>query len=276
MDIDLILANMTIEDKARLICGRSPFSVGGMDEIPVLYMQDGGTGINYEQLFQDRENGEADGFSAEEAFRVIRLFYHTEELTEHEKILREKISQRLAEIKGNITSAPGCYPPGILLGSTWDPETVREVSEALGMEALAYNIGVLLGTPNCNLLRDPRNGRFFEGYSEDPCLSKTLAPQMCKGVEDAGIASNAKHFACNNLEINRVGMDEKIPERALQELYLPAFKECAKAASTFMSAYVSVNGTKCTENKRLLTDTLRDSWGFEGLVVTDWGACTGG
>lgn len=276
MDIDLILANMTIEDKARLICGRSPFSVGGMDEIPVLYMQDGGTGINFEQLFQDRENGEADGFSAEEAFRVIRLFYHTEELTEHEKILREKISQRLTEIKGNITSAPGCYPPGILLGSTWDPETVYEVSEALGMEALAYNIGVLLGTPNCNLLRDPRNGRFFEGYSEDPCLSKTLAPQMCKGVEDAGVASNAKHFACNNLEINRVGMDEKIPERALQELYLPAFKECAKAASTFMSAYVSVNGTKCTENKRLLTDTLRDSWGFEGLVVTDWGACTGG
>ena len=276
MDIDLILANMTIEDKARLICGRSPFSVGGMDEIPVLYMQDGGTGINFEQLFQDRENGEADGFSAEEAFRVIRLFYHTEELTEHEKKLREKISQRLAEIKGNITSAPGCYPPGILLGSTWDPETVYEVSEALGMEALAYNIGVLLGTPNCNLLRDPRNGRFFEGYSEDPCLSKTLAPQMCKGVEDAGVASNAKHFACNNLEINRVGMDEKIPERALQELYLPAFKECAKAASTFMSAYVSVNGTKCTENKRLLTDTLRDLWGFEGLVVTDWGACTGG
>ncbi len=275
MDIDLILANMTIEDKARLICGRSPFSVGGMDEIPVLYMQDGGTGINYEQLFQDRENGEADGFSAEEAFRVIRLFYHTEELTDHEKILREKISQRLTEIKGNITSAPGCYPPGILLGSTWDPETVYEVSEALGMEALAYNIGVLLGTPNCNLLRDPRNGRFFEGYSEDPCLSKTLAPQMCKGVEDAGVASNAKHFACNNLEINRVGMDEKIPERALQELYLPAFKECAKAASTFMSAYVSVNGTKCTENKRLLTDTLRDLWGFEGLVVTDWGACTG-
>ena len=269
MDIDLILANMTIEDKARLICGRSPFSVGGMDEIPVLYMQDG-------QLFQDRENGEADGFSAEEAFRVIRLFYHTEELTDHEKILREKISQRLTEIKGNITSAPGCYPPGILLGSTWDPKTVLEVSEALGMEALAYNIGVLLGTPNCNLLRDPRNGRFFEGYSEDPCLSKTLAPQMCKGVEDAGVASNAKHFACNNLEINRVGMDEKIPERALQELYLPAFKECAKAASTFMSAYVSVNGTKCTENKWLLMDTLRDLWGFEGLVVTDWGACTGG
>ena len=275
MDIDLILTKMPLEDKARLICGRSPFSVGGMDEIPVLYMQDGGTGINYEQLFQDRQNGEADGFSAEEAFRVIRLFYHTDELTDREKTLREKIFHRLAEIKGNITSAPGCYPPGILLGATWNPEIVRKTGNALGMEAKAYNIGVLLGTPNCNLLRDPRNGRFFEGYSEDPCLAKMLAPQMCKGVEEAGVASNAKHFACNNLEINRVGIDEKISERALYELYLPAFKECAETASTFMSAYVSINGTKCTENRRLLTDLLRDSWGFNGLVVTDWGACTG-
>ena len=275
MDIDLILTKMPLEDKARLICGRSPFSVGGMDEIPVLYMQDGGTGINYEQLFQDRQNGEADGFSAEEAFRVIRLFYHTDELTDREKTLREKIFHRLAEIKGNITSAPGCYPPGILLGATWNPEIVRKTGNALGMEAKAYNIGVLLGTPNCNLLRDPRNGRFFEGYSEDPCLAKMLAPQMCKGVEEAGVASNAKHFACNNLEINRVGIDEKISERALYELYLPAFKECSKTASTFMSAYVSINGTRCTENRRLLTDLLRDSWGFDGLVVTDWGACTG-
>lgn len=279
MDIDLILAKMPLEDKARLICGRSPFSVGGMEvcgmDIPVLNMQDGGTGINYEQLFQDRQNGEADGFSAEEAFRVIRLFFHAEELTDHEKLLREKISQRLDEIKGSIKSDPGCYPPGILLGATWNPEIVSKTGNALGMEAMAYNVGVLLGTPNCNLLRDPRNGRFFEGYSEDPCLAKTLSPQMCKGVEETGVASNAKHFACNNLEINRVGLDEKIPERALEELYLPAFKECAEITSTFMSAYVSINGTKCTENKWLLTDVLRDSWGFDGMVVTDWGACTG-
>lgn len=279
MDIDLILASMPLEDKARLICGRSPFSVGGMKcgdaDIPVLYMQDGGTGINFEQLFQDRRTDEDDGFSPAEIFRVIKLFYRTEELDAHENILREKISKRLAEIKGNITSAPGCYPPGILLGATWDPKTVHEVAEALGMEAKAYGIGVLLGTPNCNLLRDPRNGRFFEGYSEDPCLAKSLAPQMCRGVEETGVASNAKHFACNNLEINRVGIDEQIPERALEELYLPAFKECAAEASTFMSAYVSINGTKCTENKQLLTDVLRDRWGFEGLVVTDWGACTG-
>ncbi|MBO4450151.1 MAG: glycoside hydrolase family 3 C-terminal domain-containing protein [Clostridiales bacterium] len=275
MNIDLILAKMPMEDKARLVCGRSPFSVGGMDEIPVLYMQDGGTGINYEQLFQDRRGDEADGFTPEECFHVIRNLYKTEELSDHELALREKNTERLAEIKGNITSAPGCYPPGILLGATWNPETVRKTGNVLGMEAKAYNVGVLLGTPNCNLLRDPRNGRFFEGYSEDPLLSKTLAPQMCAGVEETGVASNAKHFACNNLEINRVGIDERIPERALEELYLPAFEECAKVTSTFMSAYVSVNGKRCTENKELLTDILRERWGFEGTVVTDWGACIG-
>lgn len=279
MDIDLALKKLPLEDKARLICGRSPFSIGGIKcegvDIPVLYIQDGGTGINYEQLFQDRSEGEAEGFAPEEIRRVISLFFRTGELTDHEKILREKISQRLSEIKGNITADPGCYPPGILLGATWNPEVVHEVSCALGMEAQAYKIGILLGTPNCNLLRDPRNGRFFEGYSEDPCLAKTLAPQMCKGVEEAGVASNAKHFACNNLEINRVGIDEKIPERAIEELYLPAFRECAKESAVFMSAYVSINGTKCTENKWLLTDVLRDRWCFKGAVVTDWSACTG-
>ena len=275
MNIDLILANMPLEDKAGLLCGSSPFSVGGIDGIPVLYMQDGGTGINYEQLFQDRQRDETEGFTPEECFHVIRRFYHKDELSDHEMILREKITARLAEIKGNIASAPGCYPPGIVLGSTWNKDVVYEVSEALGTEALAYGIGVLLGTPNCNLLRDPRNGRFFEGYSEDPTLTKVLAPEMCRGVEAMGVASNAKHFACNNLEINRVGIDEKIPERALQELYLPAFKECAKVTSTFMSAYVAINGVRCTENRWLLTDTLRGKWGFDGLVVTDWGACIG-
>ena len=279
MDIDLALKKMPLEDKAGLLCGRSPFSIGGIEcegvTIPVLYIQDGGTGINFEQLFQDRQNGEAEGFSAEEIRRVITLFHHETELSVHEKELREKISQRLTEIKGNISSAPGCYPPGILLGATWDAKTVHETALALGMEAQAYKIGVLLGTPNCNLLRDPRNGRFFEGYSEDPLLAKTLAPEMCRGVEELGVASNAKHFACNNLEINRVGIDEKIPERAIEELYLPAFRECAKVSSVFMSAYVSINGTKCTENKWLLTDVLRTRWGFEGTVVTDWAACTG-
>lgn len=279
MDIDLVLKTLPIEEKASLLCGLSQFSAGGIEYgdimIPILNMQDGGTGINFEQLFQNIAGADIEGFTVEECFRVTRLFYHIEELTEHEKILRERFSRKLSEIKGHIKSAPGCYPPGILLGATWNPEIVYEIAGALGMEARVYNVGVLLGTPNCNLLRDPRNGRFFEGYSEDPTLAKTLAPMMCKGVEEAGAASNTKHFACNNLEINRVGIDETVPERALEELYLPAFKACAPVSSTFMSAYVSVNGKRCSENRFLLTDILRERWGFEGTVVTDWGACIG-
>ncbi|MBR6483788.1 MAG: glycoside hydrolase family 3 C-terminal domain-containing protein, partial [Clostridiales bacterium] len=127
-----------------------------------------------------------------------------------------------------------------------------------------------------NLLREPRNGRFFEGYSEDPYLTGRLSSELVKGVESTGVASNVKHYAANNLEINRLWIDEHISQRALREMYLPAFKECVSAGvSTVMAAYPSVNGKKCVENRELLKDILKDEWGFKGPVMTDWGACTG-
>ena len=143
------------------------------------------------------------------------------------------------------------------------------------MEAAVYRIGVLLGTPNCNILREPVNGRFFEGYSEDPLLAKTLASRMSMGVEDAGIASNVKHFACNNLEINRTNIDELVSVRALREIYFPAFEECCRTASTLMTSYPKINGIHCHENPWLLKDVLRKEWGYKGVTMTDWGSCTG-
>ena len=143
------------------------------------------------------------------------------------------------------------------------------------MEAAVYHVGVLLGTPNTNLLREPSNGRFFEGYSEDPFLAKTLAPEMCKGVESMGVASDVKHFACNNLEKNRNLINELIRERALRELYFPAFEACSKIASTLMTAYPAINGKPCCENPWLLKDILRKEWGYKGVTVTDWSACKG-
>ena len=186
-----------------------------------------------------------------------------------------KLQKCLVEYRVGIDVAPGCYPPGIVLGSTWNPKVVYDTGRALGMEAALYHVGVLLGTPNVNLLREPSNGRFFEGYSEDPFLAKTLAPEMCRGVESTGVASDVKHFACNNLEKNRNVINELIRERALRELYFPAFEACSRVASTLMTAYPSINGKPCCENPWLLKDVLRKEWGYKGVTVTDWSACRG-
>lgn len=280
MDINGLLADMTIEEKASLLCGASSFRTTGVPGkgIPGIMMLDGGTGINFEQLFSDlyAPYAKENGYTLSELDNTSHFFFEDDKLTEHEKSLRDYIREDLKALTGDEIISPGCYPPGIVLGSTWDPEVVREVGEALGYEAQRYKIGCLLGTPNVNLLREPRNGRFFEGYSEDPYLTGRLSSELVKGVESTGVASNVKHYAANNLEINRIGIDEHISQRALREMYLPAFKECVSAGvSTVMAAYPSINGKKCVENRELLRDILKGEWGFEGPVMTDWGACTG-
>jgi len=279
MDPKKFLKKMTVADKARLLCGTKPFAAGGFESaagyIPVLNMQDGGTGINFEQLFPNIFTSPPEGYTHEEAYRVIQFFYKTGSLTPKERVLRDKLNEELTKYRDGIDAAPGCYPPGILLASTWDPEVIRQTGRALGMEAAVYRTGVLLGTPNVNILRDPLNGRFFEGYSEDPFLARTLAPEMCAGVEEAGVASNVKHFACNNLEINRMRINGLVSPRALREVYLPAFEACCKVAKTLMTAYPSLNGRHCNEDPWLLKEVLRKEWGYNGVTITDWGACTG-
>ena len=252
MNTKKFLKKMTIEDKAKLLCGTGPFSIGGFESaagpVPELSMQDGGTGLNHQHFFQRLMKEPPKDINPVEGMHVFFNYYEPDKLTESEKEIRAGFNKKITEFRGGIDAAPGCYPPGIFLASTWDPKTVYETGKALGMEALVYRIGVLLGTPNCNILREPVNGRFFEGYSEDPFLAKTLAPEMCKGVESMGVSSNVKHFACNNLEINRMNIDELVSMRALREIYLPAFEECCKVASTLMSAYPKINGVHCHEN----------------------------
>lgn len=271
------LKNMTLEEKASLLCAGSFFGLRGIDahNIPKLQMLDGGTGMNFEQLMGDIASDLRSDYNGVEFDNAIRGMFDPEGLTEREQELRGKFLDILRERIG-FEPSPGCYPPGILLGSTWDAETVREVGDALGLEAAIYGISVLLGTPNVNILREPRNGRFFEGYSEDPLLTGTLGSQLVIGVEGRGIAANVKHFAANNLEINRVGINEIITERALREIYFPGFKSCVEVGcATVMAAYPAINGKNCTENPWLLRDVLRGEWGFKGPVMTDWGACTG-
>jgi len=275
---EVILSRMTLEEKARLLCGATSFGTTGIDRlgIPALQLLDGGTGINYEQLFDSCFKAEASAFGGEVLQEVSENFCFPENLSPAGKKLYDIIYPLMLEKTGGITPAPGCYPPGTLLGASWNPDVVRAVGRMLGVEAKVFGVDVLLGTPNVNILREPTNGRFFEGYSEDPYLAKTLSPELVKGVGSEGIAANVKHYAANNLEINRVGIDEAIDLRTLHEIYLPAFEACVKAGvSTLMAAYNSINGVKCTENTYLLKDILRDTWGFDGLVMTDWGACTG-
>ncbi|MBR3280041.1 MAG: glycoside hydrolase family 3 C-terminal domain-containing protein [Lachnospiraceae bacterium] len=274
MDTKEFFRQMTVADKARLLCGTSPFSIGGFEAscgfVPELNIQDGGTGVNHGHLFSRLFRNPPEGYTTGELMHMLFSFYEPDGLTDREKKLRDRAETFLTEYRSGIDQAPGCYPPGILLGATWNPETVYETGKALGMEAAVYHIGVLLGTPNCNILREPVNGRFFEGYSEDPFLTKILAPEMCKGVESMGVASDVKHFACNNLEINRKTINELIGIRALREIYFPAFEACSKVAATLMSAYPAINGRHCMEDPWLLTEVLRKEWEYKGVTVTDW------
>lgn len=274
------LKKKDIERMASLLCGAAFFSTRAIEEdgIRSLKFLDGGTGMNFEQLFGDLFAGQADseGYSWQQFDNVIRHFFEEDELTDKEKELHSKIRGAMEERLGGIPLCPGCYPCGNLLGATWDKDTVRKVGQALGIEANAYGIDCLLGTPNLNILREPRNGRFFEGLSEDPCLTGEMAAAFIKGVQSKGVAANAKHYAANNLEINRGRIDELISKRALEEIYLPGFKACVKAGvKTVMAAYPKINGTYCIENRYLLSEVLKQRWGFEGVVMTDWGACRG-
>ncbi|REJ05053.1 beta-glucosidase [Microbacterium bovistercoris] len=166
-----------------------------------------------------------------------------------------------------------CFPPGVALGSTWNPDLIREVGEALGREARALDVDVLLG-PAINIKRSPLGGRTFEYFSEDPLLTGVLATEYVHGVQSTGVGASLKHFAVNSQETERMRVSAEVDDRALREIYLPAFERVVTEAQpvTVMSSYNAINGVFSSENEWLLTELLRGEWGFDGLVVSDWGA----
>ncbi|MDE0702074.1 MAG: glycoside hydrolase family 3 C-terminal domain-containing protein [Acidimicrobiaceae bacterium] len=168
-------------------------------------------------------------------------------------------------------SRTACIPSGAALGATWDPALVAELGELLGDEARAKRAQVLLA-PTINLHRSPKGGRNFECYSEDPILSGRLAAAFVRGVQSRGVATTAKHFVGNDSEFERNSIDTQVDERTLRELYLVPFEHAVKDGGSWgiMSAYNRLNGTFCSENHWLLTTVLREEWGFDGFVVTDW------
>ncbi|WP_082717025.1 glycoside hydrolase family 3 C-terminal domain-containing protein [Microterricola viridarii] len=164
------------------------------------------------------------------------------------------------------------FPTASHLANSWDVRLLERVGAALGAEAAAEQVSVLLG-PGLNIKRNPLGGRNFEYYSEDPLLSGKLAAAFIRGIQSHGVAASVKHFAVNSQETHRMSIDEIVDERALHEIYLEGFRIAITEgrAWTVMSSYNRVNGTYANENEPLMLDVLRRRWGFDGLVVTDWG-----
>jgi beta-glucosidase len=165
------------------------------------------------------------------------------------------------------------FPSGVAMAATWNPELVQREGKAIAQETKALGRDMILG-PTVNINRVPLWGRNFEGYGEDPYLAAQLGVAYIKGVQGEGVIPSVKHFAANNEEFERHRLDEKINERTLHEIYLPAFKAAVQQADvwTVMSAYEKVNGKYCAENDYLLTDILKREFGFKGFVISDWGS----
>lgn len=182
--------------------------------------------------------------------------------------------QGSADHLGLNDSVPAtCFPSAAGLASSWDRDLIFRVGEALGTECQVENVAVLLG-PGNNIKRSPLNGRNFEYFSEDPYLASEMAASHVKGVQSQGVGTSLKHFAANNQEHRRMSVDAVIDERTLREIYLASFEGTVKQSQPWsvMSSYNQVNGEYVSESHRLMTRVLRDEWGFEGFVMSDWGA----
>jgi len=231
-DIDKIISQMTLEEKASLCSGFDAWHTKPVERlnIPSIMMSDGPHGLR-------KQATESDHLGLHQSVPAI------------------------------------CFPSGAGLACSWDRDLLKEVGAALAEECQAEGVSIILG-PAANIKRSPLCGRNFEYFSEDPYLSSQMAASHIRGVQSGGVGTSLKHFVANNQEHRRMSVDAIIDERTLREIYLASFEAAVKEARpwTVMCAYNKVNGTYCSQNRYLLTDILREEWGFDGFVVSDWGA----
>lgn len=232
MDIDKMINEMTLEEKAGLCSGKDFWHTKAVERlgIPAMMMCDGPHGLR-------KQKDKGDHLGINDSIQAV------------------------------------CFPTASALAASFDVELLEGLGEILGEECQAEDVAMLLG-PGLNMKRSPLCGRNFEYFSEDPYLAGKLGAAYVKGLQSKGTAACVKHFAANNQETRRQSGDSVIDERTLHEIYLPVFEAAVKEGKTrsVMCSYNKVNGTFASESKELLTDILRDEWGFDGFVVTDWGA----
>lgn len=279
--VEQIVKEMTLEEKVKLTTGGLPYGTAAVErfKIPGALCNDSMSGINFRQLFADycgMETGEGILECLRRCEKILEQLrkdhrINEDELDDDSLVAYEAIKKHLDGDVDRIYEVTS-FPAGILLGATWNPEVVNHCAEALTREFDAFGVDVLM-TPNVNIQRDPLGGRLFESYSEDPYLTGEMGTEFVKGIQEVGVLADPKHFSANNHEKERKGINAHIPERALREIYWPGFEACIKRgnARTVMSAYNKINGEACSANRRLLTDLLRGEWGFDGIVISDWG-----
>jgi beta-glucosidase len=211
------------------------------------------------------------GHDAWNSYGVPRLGIQPITMTDGPHGLRKAVS---SDLGAGLRSWPAtCFPTASALANSWDISLVNEIGSAIAEECQAQDVQVLLG-PGVNLKRTPLCGRNFEYYSEDPLLAGELGAAFVHGVQSRGVGTSLKHFACNNQEWERMSISAEVDERPLREMYLAAFERIVRLAApwTVMASYNRLNGTPVAEHHQLLTEILKDEWGYEGVVVSDWGA----
>ncbi|NLL64785.1 MAG: glycosyl hydrolase [Clostridiaceae bacterium] len=187
--------------------------------------------------------------------------------------LRKQEHTERVDMLGINDSVPAtCFPTAVTTAGSWDPDLLEKIGRRIAEEAVAYDVALVLG-PGANIKRSPLCGRNFEYFSEDPFLTGKLAAGFIRGLQDNGTAACLKHFALNNQEYHRFNSDSVLDERTMREIYLTGFEIAVKESqpATVMCAYNKINGVHCSDSRMLLTDILRHEWGFDGMVVTDWG-----
>lgn len=243
MNIKELIAKMTLEEKASLCSGANSWDTEKVDRVglPKITMSDGPHGLRRQEGYENK-GMEATSSSAMEKNLVV-------------------------------TKTAIGWPTASALAASFDKTLLRQVGGLLGDECLAYDTQILLG-PGVNIKRSPLCGRNFEYFSEDPYVAGELSAAYIAGLQSKGVAACVKHFAANNQEYRRMSCDSRVSARALREIYLPAFESAVKKGhvKTVMCSYNLINGTYSCENVWLLTDVLRKEWGFDGFVITDWGA----